>query len=50
MPDESNSVSYIQDYFEYMIKKDQTVADNRSVRIYANKIENRIRFKIKTGY
>ena len=33
-----------------MIKKHQTVADNRSIRIYANKIENRIRFKIKTGY
>ena len=50
LPDGSNSVSYIQDYFECMIKKHQTVADNRSIRIYANKIENRIRFKIKTGY
>ena len=42
-------VSYIQEYFEYIIKKHETVADNPPIRIYVNKIENRITFKIKTG-
>ena len=36
----------IQDYFEYIIKKHETVTD----KICVNKIENRILFKIKTGY
>ena len=43
-------VSYIQEYFEYIIKKHETVADNPPIRIYVNKIENRITFKIKTRY
>ena len=38
------SVSDIQDYFEYILKYDS------SIRIYANKIEIRFTFKIKTGY
>ena len=33
-----------------MFKKHETVTDNPSVRIYINKTENRITFKIKTGY
>ena len=52
-----NSVSDIQDYFEHIIKKHETVTDNSSIRIYVNKIEqnririrNRIRFKIQTQY
>ena len=32
------------------IKIHETVADNTSTRIYVNKIEIRIRFRIKTGY
>ena len=32
------------------LKKDETVTDNPSIRIYVNKIENRITFKIKTEY
>ena len=28
----------------------ETVTDNPSIRIYINKMENRIMFKIKTGY
>ena len=32
------------------LKKHETVTDNPSIRIYINKIENRITFKIKTGY
>ena len=50
MPDESYSVSDMQDYFEYTLKKYETVTDNPSIRISANKIENRITFKTDTGY
>ena len=50
MPDGSYSVSDAQDYFEYIIKKHETIADNPPVQIYVNKIKNRIIFKIKTGY
>ena len=50
LPDESYFVSDMQDYFEYIIKKHETIADNPPVQIYVNKIKNRIVFKIKTGY
>ena len=50
LPDESYSVSDIQDYFEYIIKKHKTTADNPPVQIYVNKIKNKIVFKIKTCY
>ena len=43
-------MSDIQDYFEYIIKKHDTVADIPSIQIYTNKIKNRVAFKIKTGY
>ena len=39
------SVSDIQDYFEYILNK-----HNPSIIIYVSKKENRITFKIKTGY
>ena len=48
--DGSCSVSYIQDYFEYIFKKHGEKIDNPSIRIFVNKIENRITFKIKTGH
>ena len=32
------------------LKKHEKVTDNPSIRIYINKIENRIKFKIKTRY
>ena len=50
LPDGSYSVSDIPDYFEYIIKKHETIADNPPIQIYVNKIKNRIVFKIKTGY
>ena len=50
MPGGSYSVSDIQDYFEYIIKKHETIAESPPVQIYANEIKNRIVFKIKTGY
>ena len=43
------SVSDIQDYFEFIIKKYETVAQNLPIQIYPNKIKNRIVFKVKTG-
>ena len=50
LPDGSYSVSDIQDYFEYILKKHSEIVDNSSIRIYVNKIEKRITFKIKNGY
>ena len=35
---------------KYIIKKHQTVTDNPPIRIYTNKIENNITFRIKTVY
>ena len=40
----------IQDYFEFIIKKHETLTENPPIQIYPNKIKNRIVFKIKTGY
>ena len=50
LPDGSYSIADIQDYFEFIIKKHETLAENPPVQIYVNKIKNRIIFKTKTGY
>ena len=50
LPDGSYSISDIQDYFEYILKKHEKDVDKPSVQIYANKIKNRVTFKIKNGY
>ena len=50
LPDGSYSISDIQDYFEYILKKHSESVDNPLIRIYVNRIENRITFKIKNGY
>ena len=50
MPGGWYSVSDIQDYLEYILKKHRENNDNPSVKIYVNKIENRITFRIKNGY
>ena len=50
LPEGSCSVSDIQDYFDYITKKHQTVTNSPAIRIHVNKIESRITFKIKTGY
>ena len=50
LPDGSYFLSDDQDYFEHIFKKHGENVDNPSIRIYVNKIENRITFKIKTGY
>ena len=50
LPDGKYSVLNVQGYFEYILKKHGEKTDNPSLGIYVNKIENRITFKIKTGY
>ena len=58
LPDGSYSTSNILDYFDYIVRMHntslghmtQTLTDNSSTIIYISKIENRITFKIKTGY
>ena len=49
LPDGSYTIDDIQDYFEFIIKKHETLTDNSSVNIYVNKIKNRIVFKTKNG-
>ena len=48
--DGSYSIADIQDYFEFIIKKQETLTDNQPVQVYPNKIKKGIVFKIKTGY
>ena len=50
LPVRSYSISDIQDFFEFIIKKYETVAQNPPIQIYPNKIKNRIILKVKTGY
>ena len=50
LPDGSYNIPEIQDYFEYIIKKHETITDTAPILIYANTINNRIVFKIKSGY
>ena len=59
VPDGSYKISDIQDYFQYILKKHGEKIDNDnddndknkpSVKIYFNKAENRIKFKIKNRY
>ena len=50
MLDGSYNISEIQNYIEYIIKKHKTISENAPILIYANTINNRIVFKIKTGY
>ena len=48
--DGSYLISDIQDYFEYILQNHGENNDNLSVKMYINKIENRVTFKIKTVY
>ena len=50
LPDWLYSVSNIQEYFEYILKKHGENTDKPSVQIYINKIENWVTFEIKDGY
>ena len=48
LPDGWYSVSNIQDYFEYSIKKHETVTDNPLIRTYVNKKENKVLYQTLT--
>ena len=50
LPDGSYSISDIQDYFQYILKKHGENIDKPSIQIYVNKIKNMITLKIKDGY
>ena len=45
LPDGSYSVSYIQDYFKYILKNYEKVTDNPSLMIYVNKKKRKLRLK-----
>ena len=47
LPDSFYSIDDIQDYFEFIIKKHETLTENPSMQIYPNKIKNRIIFKLE---
>ena len=50
LPNGLYNISEIQDYIEYIIKKHETIGENAPILIYANTINNRIVFKIKSRY
>ena len=50
LPDGSYNISEIQDFIEYIIKKHETIGETAPILIYANTTNNRIVFKIKSGY
>ena len=50
MQDGSCSVSDIQDYIEFIIKKHETLTKIPPIHVYINNINNRLTFKIKDGY
>ena len=43
-------MSDIQDYIEYIIKKHETLTTITLIHVYINRINNRLKFKIKDGY
>ena len=45
LPDGSYSVSDIQDYFEYILKKHSESVDNPLIRMYVNRIELHLKLK-----
>ena len=50
LPDGSYSVSKIQVYIEYIVKKNETLTTIPPIHVYINRINNRLVFKIKDGY
>ena len=50
LPDGSYSVSDIQDYTAYIIKKHETLTTIPPIHVYINRINNRLVFKRKDGY
>ena len=50
MPNGSYSVSEIQYYIKYIIKKHETLTKIPPIHVYINRINNRLVFKIKDAY
>ena len=50
LPDGSYSISDIEDYFEYVLKKHSESVHDPPIEIFVSKNENKITFKIKKGY
>ena len=50
LPDGFYSVSDIQYYFEYILKKDGENTNKPSIQVYVNKIKNKNTLKNKNGY
>ena len=50
LPDGSYNISEIQNYIKYITKKHEAVGQNVPILIYTNTINNKIIFKIKSGY
>ena len=50
MPDGSYSVSDVQDYIEYIIKKYKSLAKILPIHVYINRINNILPFEIKDVY
>ena len=50
LTDGSYSIPDIENCFEYIVKKHETISNTSPILIYVNKIKNRIVFKIKSGY
>ena len=50
MPDGSYSVSDIQDYIKFIIKKHKTLTTIPPIHVYIDRINKRLVFKIKDGY
>ena len=50
LPDGSYSMSDIQDYIKYIIKKHEKLTTIPPIHVYVNRIDNRLVFQIKYGY
>ena len=50
LPDSSYSVSDLQDYIQYIMKKHETLMRIRSIHVYINRVNNILVLKIKDGY
>ena len=50
LPNGSYSTSDIQDYFEHIIKRHETITEKPPAKIYVKWTQNRVTFKIKCGY
>ena len=47
LPDGSYSISDVQDYFEYILKKHSETVDNPSIKIYVKKLKIGLHLKLK---